>query len=121
MALCEYFLEIYRERYSSKDIRLSNPAIAKLRRYPFTGNREELVRILEKAVVLSDFGEIRPEDIRTTPLPKRKKHSQITLEESEKRLISKALDKTGNNFTETSHMLGISRKTLYNKVKRYSL
>ncbi len=119
--LCTYYLSLFGNIHSKPHASLSKSAQSKLKRYSFPGKRLELRRIIEKAVVLSDTGKISPDDIHTGSVPKKMKSVLLNIEANEKKLIGNALSKSGNNLTETSLMLGISRKTLYNKIKRYSL
>ena len=78
---------------------------------------------MEKAVILSEDNCIGPEDIDTGGTPRREKPMEEvqTLDEMERRMIEKTIRECGGNLSVVAVRLGISRQTLYNKIKRYGL
>ena len=111
-----------------KSIRgISSDFISSLEAYPWPGNVRELKNVIQRAVV-SCAADI----LDTAHLPRRIRQFRnadvdlkirvgMSLEEVEKELITRTLDYTGHNRTRTSEILGISRRSLYNKIQRYSL
>jgi two-component system response regulator HydG len=81
----------------------------------------ELQHTIEKAVILSDSGMLKPDDFVFKSTGRHAGASFLTIEEMEKNMIETALDKYNGKHTAVANQLGISRQTLYNKIKRYDL
>jgi DNA-binding NtrC family response regulator len=104
---------------------LSNEALAALERYDWPGNVRELRNAIERAVVLARGNVLEEQDLpqRLTKPALLAVHSVRTevqpLEEIERKAILGTLERFHNNKTHTARALGISLKTLHNKLKRY--
>ncbi|MCX7983406.1 MAG: sigma-54 dependent transcriptional regulator [Bacteroidetes bacterium] len=100
-------------------VKLSPEADKALKHYHWPGNVRELENTIERAIILAGNGTIElhhlPEEIRSTQVP-----SALSLEEVEKIHIKKVLQ-IANDFDEAARLLGIDRKTLLNKRKKYGL
>jgi len=124
--LAARFIALYAEQNQKPVEGLSNEAMAALERYDWPGNVRELRNAIERAVVLARGPVIELEDLpqrlaRATVVIERPRVTPIEpLEEIERRAILAALEAFGNNKTHTARALGISLKTLHNKLKRYS-
>lgn len=119
--LSEIFLSKYGNLYGKPSLRLSPDAKEKLKEQPWFGNIRELEHTIEKAVIISESEVLEATDFN---FPKKQKTSMkeaTTLEEMEYNMIKKAMDKYGGNLSMVANQLGISRQTLYNKIKRYEL
>ena len=96
-----------------------------LQTHDWPGNVRELENVLERAVNLSEDGMIDPQTLGFWPeAPKRvpaRSSSLGYLEEVEKQAIADVIRETGYNLSTASRKLGISRATLYNKIKKYRL
>ena len=121
--LAERFLRQYGDLYNKVNLRLSEEAEKKLTSLPWYGNIRELQHAIEKAVILSDGGKISAEDIDGRNQTKREKPLEEvqTLDEMESRMIEKTIRECEGNLSVVAARLGISRQTLYNKIKRYGL
>lgn len=121
--LAEIFVRRYADMYGKEGLRLSGEAAGKLATMPWYGNIRELQHAMEKAVILSEDNCIGPEDIDTGGTPRREKPMEEvqTLDEMERRMIEKTIRECGGNLSVVAVRLGISRQTLYNKIKRYGL
>jgi DNA-binding NtrC family response regulator len=102
---------------------LSPAVIAALEAYSFPGNVRELRNIVERAVVYGVGPEILVQDLpahvrESAAQPAQKK---MSLEEMERQYIAQILDFTHGKKTMAAQILGISRKTLLEKRKRYGL
>ena len=119
--LTEIFLAKYCNIYGKSSMRLSADAKDKLKQQPWFGNIRELEHTIEKAVIISEGETLDSSDF---DFP-RKKESPLkeatTLEEMEYNMIKNAMDKYNGNLSLVASQLGISRQTLYNKIKRYEL
>lgn len=120
--LAVFFLKRYAEKYNKAGLSLSDQALKKLEEYAWPGNVRELQHAIEKAVILSDELLLHPSDfLFRSNEPAANIQGDCTLEEMEKKLIADAILKNDGNMTAVSNQLGITRQTLYNKIKRYGL
>lgn len=119
--LCTIFLAKYAHLYGKSPFKLTSDAEKKLKNHPWYGNIRELQHTIEKTVIISESGTLYENDF---SLPQKKEvpmKDATTLEEMEYTMIRKAMDKYGGNLSMVASQLGISRQTLYNKIKRYEL
>ena len=121
--LANRFLRQYGDRYNKTNLRFSDEAERKLISLPWYGNIRELQHAIEKAVILSDGGMISAEDIDGGNQMRREKPLEEvqTLDEMESRMIEKTIKECEGNLSVVAARLGISRQTLYNKIKRYGI
>jgi transcriptional regulator of acetoin/glycerol metabolism len=93
-----------------------------LNRYHWPGNIRELQHTIEKAVIITDSEQITPEDLWITPTAESaKQENSTTIEIMEKKMIESVLISCEGNISEAANQLGITRQTLYNKIKKYNL
>ena len=121
--LANRFLRQYGDIYNKTNLRFSDEAERKLTSLPWYGNIRELQHAIEKAVILSDGGMISAEDIDGGNQTRREKPLEEvqTLDEMESRMIEKTIKECEGNLSVVAARLGISRQTLYNKIKRYGI
>jgi two-component system response regulator HydG len=126
--LADHFFRLYQEK-NRKSIKGFLPkTIDTLMRYDWPGNIRELENVIERAILLCRSDYISPEDL-PPPLQGEQGGEKplisippgMTLEEVERETIIQTLEETGGNRTQTAQILGISRKTLQNKLKEYGL
>lgn len=120
--LADFFLNRFSKKYNKPDMVLSDKAIAKLEGYTWPGNVRELQHAIEKAVILSDSNILQDYDFHTRAVEDRASViDSISIEEMEKILIEKSLKKHNKNISVVAEELGITRPTLYNKMKKYGI
>lgn len=121
--LANRFLRQYGDIYNKTNLRFSDEAEKKLTSLTWYGNIRELQHAIEKAVILSDGGMIAADDIDGGNQTRREKPLEEvqTLDEMESRMIEKTIKECEGNLSVVAARLGISRQTLYNKIKRYGL
>jgi DNA-binding NtrC family response regulator len=119
--LANYFLRINNERYGTEGLKLSTHALEKLANHDWPGNVRELQHAIEKAVIMSDSDVLKPSDFVFNISSSRASRSEMTLEDMEKKMIADSLRRYGNNISVVAGKLGITRQTLYNKMKSYGL
>lgn len=119
--LSNYFLKVNSEKYGKGPIKLSTHAMEKLSTHDWPGNVRELQHAIEKAVIMTDSLVLKPSDFSFHSLPRSVPHSDITLEEMEMRMISDSIRRYGGNVSLVAEKLGITRQTLYNKIRKYNL
>lgn len=118
--LANHFLRVNSEKYGKGRMKISTPALEKLANHDWPGNVRELQHTIEKAVIMSDSEVLKPSDFVFNIATGRLLHSEMTLAELEKRAIAESLRKYGNIST-VAGKLGVTRQTLYNKIKNYGL
>jgi DNA-binding NtrC family response regulator len=148
LLLAEHFLERLGNRMGKRRRSLSEPAKGMVARYSFPGNVRELENTIERAVSLSNHeGNVEPWDLCGFPscpylggLPQptcgfcredthlmaaehgaRVEDLSAAREQFERQHILKVLDRTRDNKTEAARILGVSRKALWEKCKRYGI
>ncbi len=122
LILSDFFLKKFAHKYDKQSLKINNKAQEKLLNYYWPGNIRELEHSIEKAVILSDSGILGIDDFflqapKNTPI----EQDTLKLEEMEYRLIQKALDKHPGNISAAAEELGITRQTLYNKMKKFGI
>lgn len=136
--LAEYFIDSFCKKYYTALKKLSSEVQEKFLKYPWPGNIRELANIIERIIVL-DLGEtielshlnldcpVHLNNYSISKQEKKEEDSYSTIEENptlafmEKKLILKTLKEKNNNKTKTAKALGISIKTLRNKLNEYSV
>lgn len=121
IAIADYFLKIYSNKYRKTCTKISDSGIHKLTEYQWPGNVRELQHGIEKAVILSDKNVLTADDFFFNPSTSTNTIFEGTIEEMERKMISKVLQESSSNLSAAAQQLGITRQTLYNKMKRYKL
>jgi DNA-binding NtrC family response regulator len=124
--LANHFLQVYTKEYNHPIESLTEEALAALIHYDWPGNVRELENTIARAVVMCPEGRIGikhlfMDEVETSPVlsfPSENK-SPVTLWEIERAAIFRALQENSNNRTKTAETLGISIRTLRNKLREY--
>ena len=132
--LCNRFLEEFKIKYQLEEKRLAPDAMAYLMECPWPGNVRELKHVLERAVILSEGKYIRRDDMMVEEMhqlkspPKPQTHDQLgsellttSKEHLESTYILGVLKACQWNRTAAANRIGISRRTLYNKIIKFNL
>ncbi len=125
--LAEYFLRTLRKETSSQAVRFSPEAMQILMDYHWQGNVRELRNVVERALVFARGSEILPKhlpaEFARKGKGKRRQRAEvpITLSDLERKHIVKTLEYAGGNKLRAAELLGISRSTLYEKLKQYRI
>lgn len=126
LPLTEMFIRRFAEKYR-RDVRSVSPEAAEiLKRHRWSGNIRELQNCIEKAVILSEGDMLMPEDISLTPSSSGETgpetgYAADTLENAEEKAIRAAVGHFRGNLSMVAKSLGISRPTLYAKLKKYDI
>lgn len=120
LVLADFFLKKYSSKYNKPNLKINQQAQEKLLKYAWPGNIRELQHTIEKAVILSENQVLKPEDFFMRPIQAAKNVlPELTLEEMEKRMINLAIEKNNGNLSAAADQLGVTRQTLYNKIKKF--
>lgn len=123
--LVDYFLARGNNRFLNRGRQMSEEAMKILVKYDWPGNIRELQNVCERLQILSDGHTIMPGDLPENIINPDQKvvlddyEPGITLYELERRYILKALNYFDGNKTQAANALGITIKTLYNKLHEY--
>ena len=118
--LAERFIEYYGKKYNKSGLLLLCETAEMLKNHSWEGNIRELQHTIEKAVIMCEDNIIKPEHIELHATTRPITEAQ-TLEEMERQLVANAIEQCGGNLSQVATQLGITRQTLYNKIKRYGL
>lgn len=122
--LAEHFLYQYSKKYKKEIAKLSDGTFKKLQSYGWPGNVRELQHAVERAVIMTDHNVLQPEDFLLTALDSDEEKmifEDYNLEEVEKTVIRKALDKHEGNISKTAEELGLTRASLYRRMEKYDV
>jgi len=125
LPLAAHFLKHFGARYGKAVQEISPEAAALLRRYPWPGNVRELEHIIERAVILWEKGPLTPEELAVNLMAVASDGAPdeelMTLEELEREYIRRVLRRVRGHKSRAARILGINRKTLLEKRKRYGI
>ncbi|NNG00219.1 MAG: sigma-54-dependent Fis family transcriptional regulator [Desulfobacteraceae bacterium] len=125
--LVNHYLKQFNNDYQRDIVGISPECISVLESYDWPGNVREIKNVIHRAVLNSTGGILLPEHLTDRLQKVRKKSPEIrlpmgcSLKEAERTLIMLTLKWTQNNRKRTAAILGISRRTLYNKLELYNL
>ena len=121
------FIAQFAEKYHRPLTGLDESAKAVLESARWNGNIRELQNVIEKAVILSEAKNLTAKDIQMDSSAKGLRMTgeagtiKAVSEAEEERLVREAMDRTDGNISAAAKMLGVSRPTLYAKLKKYGL
>ena len=127
--LAQHFIDLYNHKFERKIQGASAEAARLLQAHDWPGNVRELRNVIERAMVLEEEDRLTPANLAlgedstqplsaSAPPPSR---AGMSLEETEKTMLTEALQKTGGNQTQAAQLLGISRDTLRYRIKKFNL
>lgn len=126
--LTKIFLTRFAAKYGKNIVSIEPAAQEKLTNYQWNGNIRELQHAVEKAVILSDSDTLRESDFllvsvqgASSDVANKSLSADGTLEDMEKKMIQNALKHHEGNLSMVAQQLGVTRQTLYNKLKKYGL
>jgi DNA-binding NtrC family response regulator len=128
--LTEHFLHMYAQKYDRTIAGVSQAAYQRLFSHAWPGNVRELQNVIERAVLLAKGNRIEPVDLPfdNGSLPEGAPAgtgwdvpANMTLEDIERLVIEKTLQRTGGNKQAAANLLGIYRPRLYSKIRKYNI
>lgn len=118
LPLAILFMRRYNTKYGKELEGIAPSAQDRLMNYAWMGNVRELQHSVEKAVIMSSGNELKIDHF---VLSQPSVQKVVTLEDMERQMITNVMERCGQNFTQAAAELGITRQTLYNKIKKYNL
>lgn len=125
--LAAYFLELHARRYGKNVAGFEAEAMRALLAYHWPGNVRELAHAIERATLLADHDTVRITDLAlglasgSQSVHANQRLEDMSLEDVERVLISKALSRFQGNVSLAAHALGLSRSALYRRLQRHGL
>ena len=123
--LVDHFLEIYCKKYKMPLKRINQSTLKRLEKHNWPGNIRELQHAVERAVIMSESNMLQPHDFFLSKMDDEKNEgvlsSNMNLEDTEKILIRKVIDKHGGNISKAAKELGLTRASLYRRIEKYDL
>lgn len=121
LLLAGFYLNKYGQKYNKPGLELSQKAEQSLMKYSWPGNVRELQHSMERAVILADKAVVDEHNLALSKSVQTTHSSFKTFEEMEKQMILASMEKEKGNLSAVAKSLGITRPTLYNKMKRYGI
>jgi two-component system, NtrC family, response regulator HydG len=125
LPLAQHFLGTYARKYNPDVKSISPAALAKLEKYHWPGNVRELQHMVERAIIMTESSMLQPEDFFFAAIQKAEEDGLIfdsyNLDDVEKLVIRKAIDKYAGNISKAADELGLTRASLYRRLDKYGL
>jgi two-component system, NtrC family, response regulator AtoC len=128
LLLAKLFLQEFNKEFNKRVQKLHPKTEDLLQNYGWPGNVRELKNVIERSVILTQGEIVQPEHLPLelreggkTALPERSSLGKMSLEEMEKMHITEVLNSVGGNKSQAAKILNISRSTLREKLKTYSI
>ncbi len=123
--LVEYYLDVYCKKYKIPKKRINTGTLKRLQMHDWPGNIRELQHAVERAVILSESTVLEPQDFFMEDNSDKKEDEfspdNMNLEEVEKILIRKVIDKHGGNISRAAKELGLTRASLYRRIEKHGI
>lgn len=124
--LANLFAQTYAYKHGTRDVKMSAEAMNFLSSYPWPGNVRELKNGIEAGIVLCHGNTLRPEDMHLPGLlsvasTEVQENDSFSLEDTERNAIIRALKQSGGVQKEAAKLLGISRRAIHYKIKKYDI
>jgi len=121
--LALHFLRIYAQRYHKKLAGFESTALQMMREHPWPGNVRELDHAVERGVLLSGEPLVKSSDLglRAGGPSAATRLEDMSLEEVERHLIQRTLNRHAGNVSHTARALGLSRSAMYRRLQKYGL
>ncbi len=119
--LAAHFLERQGGSYGKRVRGFEPAALGALIEHSWPGNVRELEHVVERAVLLSQGDRIAVDDLALQPRPSSPRIEEMTIEEAERHLIRRALERHQGNVSRAADALGLSRSALYRRLQQYGI
>lgn len=118
--LIDHFFEHFRIEHHRPELRISEAARQRMKRYAWPGNVRQLRNVIDSAVVMADGPEILTSDLALHDAGV-EEIDTLRIDHWERKLITLALERTGGSVPEAAELLGVSRATAYRKIAEYDI
>ncbi len=123
--LCEHFIKMYCGKYRKPVKKMAPLTVKKLQKYQWPGNIRELQHALERAIIMSDSNMLSPDDFfflnQKAESKAEAEPEMFNLDDVEKSVIQKAINRHGGNISKAAKELGLTRASLYRRMEKHGL
>ncbi|MFY0606371.1 MAG: sigma-54-dependent Fis family transcriptional regulator [Cyclobacteriaceae bacterium] len=123
--LAEHFMKTYNSKYRKNITTIAPATIKKLQKYSWPGNIRELQHAIERAIIMSDTDSLSPDDFfflsSKSESANTLESDNFNLDEVEKNVVQKAVNKHNGNISKAAKELGLTRASLYRRLEKYGL
>lgn len=124
--LAKLFAQTYSGKHGTRQVKIPPETMNFMCNYPWPGNVRELKNGIEAGIVLCHGNSLRPEDLHLSGIPQveapgLQEDDSFSLEDTERNAIIRALKQTGGVQKEAAKLLGISRRAIHYKIKKYDI
>jgi DNA-binding NtrC family response regulator len=119
--LINHFFEHFVKLHGRPQLKLSDQAREKLRKYAWPGNVRQLRNVIDSAIVLANGSEIKASELSLHETINDADLDSLNIEHWEQKLIREALRRSRGSINEATELLGISRATMYRKLESYQI
>ncbi|MFN8582609.1 MAG: sigma-54 dependent transcriptional regulator [Gemmatimonadaceae bacterium] len=121
--LAHDYLRRFAEKYRKRLAGFDGPAMQSLLEHGWPGNIRELSHAVERAVLMAQGDQVRSHDLslRAGVASAAPRFEDLTLDEAEKLLIQRALERSGGKVAQAAKLLGVSRSALYRRLEQHRL
>lgn len=124
LLLANHFLQTFNNKYHKTINAINDKAAQTLLNYKWPGNIRELQHVIERAVIMTDGFEITTDDLQLSPQKfgsNQALQTDMPLDEMEKMMVTKAIDKHKGNISRAAAELGLTRAALYRRIEKFGL
>lgn len=122
--LCDHFTKMYAKKYRKDISGINEDGIKHLRSYPWPGNVRELQHAIERAVIMTEHQQLDKEDFFFLTASNQElspNTDNYNLDEIEKNVIHRAIEKHSGNISKAAKELGLTRASLYRRLEKHGL
>lgn len=123
--LADHFIKMYCGKYRKPIKKIGPLTLKKLQKYQWPGNIRELQHALERAIIMSDSNVLSPEDFfflnQKAESKAESEPETFNLDDVEKSVIQKAVNRHGGNISKAAKELGLTRASLYRRMEKHGL
>jgi DNA-binding NtrC family response regulator len=122
--LADHFVNMYASKYRKSVNSIDEEALDRLKEYNWPGNIRELQHAIERAIIMSDNTKLTMEDFFFLVQGRQAEElssDSYNLEEIERNVIKRAIDKHGGNISKAAKELGLTRASLYRRLEKHGL
>lgn len=119
--LIQHFFDHFSKFHGRPQLKLSDQALDKMRKYAWPGNVRQLRNVIDSAVVLANGTEIKASELALHDTLNDSDLDSLNIEQWEQRLIREAMRRCRGSIPDAAELLGISRATMYRKLESYQI
>jgi DNA-binding NtrC family response regulator len=123
LVFVNHYLNLFREKYHKPSLTITKEALKLLQTHTWPGNVREIQHTIERGIIMADESSIKPSDFNLSTIETTESlaNDNLNLQEIEKLLVQKAIEKNGGNISKAAKELGLTRAALYRRMEKFNL